>query len=142
MSDRRTDAAPAPSAEALRCRLMAAALGRMLDRVKGSRDVLLHLAALERSLVRQGLPAVEAASERVLARVCAQLGSLPQVDEDPALHDLLDRVTHALNARRAERLDDQPFDIERTIVIEEISHSAYMAAEREQHAPTVSEPRL
>ncbi|MFO1327832.1 MAG: hypothetical protein U1F56_10785 [Rubrivivax sp.] len=125
----------------LRSRLMAEALGRLLDRVPGSREVLRHLAALERSLLRQGLSSIECASDRTLQRICAQLGSLPQADEDPALHDLLDRVAHALDLRLAERHDDLPFDIERTVVIQEISHSMFRAAEHE-HAPTVREARL
>lgn len=128
-------------ADHLRSRLMAAALGHMLDRVKGSREVLLHLAALEKALARHGLQAVDTASARALARICAQLGSLPHADEDPALHDLLDTVNKALERRRAERHDSLPFDIERTVVIEEVSHSTYMAAERD-HAPTVREPRI
>ena len=64
-----------------------------------------------------------------------------RADEDPALHDLLDRVAHALDLRLAERHDDLPFDIERTVVIQEISHSMFRAAEHE-HAPTVREARL
>ena len=45
-------APPIASADAdrLRGRLMAHALGRLLDRVRGAREVLPHLAALERGL--------------------------------------------------------------------------------------------
>lgn len=142
MSTTDDPAASSPTpADRLRSRLMADALGQLLDRVAGSRDVLLHLAALERSLRRQGLAAVESASERSLERICAQLGSLPQVGEDPALHDLLDRLHHALELRHAERHENVPFDIERTVVIRELSHSAFMAATSD-YAETVREPRL
>ena len=135
------DSARDGATERLRSRLMADALGQVLDRVPGSREVLLHLAALERSLRKQGLQALEFASERTLQRICAQLGSLPRVDEDPALHDLLDRLVQALEQRRADRHDDLPFDIERTVVIQEISHSTFLAAKSE-HATTVREAQL
>ena len=125
---------PAPAsnpngADRLRGRLMAVSLGALLDRVRGARDVLPHLAALKRGLQTSGPSAVDNASEQALAKICSQLGSLPLPDEDKSLHDLLDRVSAALESRRAER-HNMPFDIERTVVIEEISHSDFMAVAR------------
>lgn len=133
-------AAPASSAERLRGRLMAKALGELLDRVRGSRHVLMHLAALERGLLADGVAAIDRVPPQGLAKICSQLGSLPLDEDDPVLHDLLDRVSATLDAQRADR-HDQPFDIERTVVINEISHSTFMAASRDD-APTVREPRL
>ena len=44
-------------ADRLRGRLMAASLGSLLDRVRGSREVLPHLAALELGLLAEGMAA-------------------------------------------------------------------------------------
>lgn len=130
--------AAAPStvagADRPRDRLMAHALGRLLDRVPGAREVLPHLAALERGLLEQGAQALNGVPGHWLARICSQLSSLPLPEDDTALHDLLDRLTAAQEAQRAER-DNLPFDIERTVVIEEISHSDFMAVARGE-APT------
>lgn len=149
---------------------MAQSLGQLLDRVRGARDVLPHLAALERSLVEGGLASIERAPPVVLAKLCSQLSSLPLPQDDPPLHDLLSRLMDALekpagpapggaappaapapSATAASpslvrpRLalpdrDDHPFDIERTVVIEEVSHSDFMREER-AHAPTQLDDR-
>lgn len=124
----------ASGADRLRGRLMAHALGRLLDRVPGAREVLPHLAALERGLLEQGAQALSGVPGHWLGRICSQLSSLPFPDDDTALHELLDRLTAAQEAQRAER-DNLPFDIERTVVIEEISHSDFMAVARGE-APT------
>jgi len=121
-------------ADHLRGRLMAHALGRLLDRVPGAREVLPHLAALERGLLEQGARALASVPGHWLGRICSQLSSLPLPEDDTALHELLDRLTAAQEAQRAER-DNLPFDIERTVVIEEISHSDFMAVARGE-APT------
>lgn len=122
----RTDATASASADRVRGRLMAGSLGALLDRVRGSREVLRHLAALERALAEVGVAAVHKASEQGLAKICAQLGSLPLPADDPPLHDLLDRVEATLEARRVARTG-HAFDSERTVVIQEISHSDFMA---------------
>ncbi len=118
----------------LRGRLMAEALGRLLDRVRGSREVLPHLAALERGLLAEGLPALVAASTPVLGRIASQLASLPLPEDDKPLQDLLHHVMDSLEARRAE-VSNEPFDIEKTVVIEEISHTDFMTIQRSE-APT------
>lgn len=142
---------------------MAQSLGQLLDRVRGARDVLPHLAALERSLVEGGLASIEKAPPVVLARLCSQLSSLPLPQDDPPLHDLLSRLMDALEKPAAagpaaaappppapvpaakarfdlHDRDDRPFDIERTVVIEEVSHSDFMREER-AHAPTQLDDR-
>ncbi|RVU47373.1 hypothetical protein [Rubrivivax rivuli] len=124
---------PAPQ-DRLRGRLMAEALGRLLDRVRGSREVLPHLAALERGLLAEGLPALAAASTPALGRIASQLASLPLPEDDRPLQDLLHRVMDSLEARRAE-VSNQPFDIEKTVVIEEMSHTDFMTIQRAE-APT------
>ena len=126
-------AAEAP-ADRLRGRLMAASLGRLLDRVRGSREVLPHLAALERGLLAEGLAALDKVQPHWLRRIASQLGSLPLPDDDEPLQDLLHRVMDSLEARRAE-VSNQPFDIEKTVVIEEMSHTDFMAIARAD-APT------
>ena len=159
---------------------MAQSLGQLLDRVRGARDVLPHLAALERSLVEGGLATIETAPPVVLAKLCSQLSSLPLPQDDPPLHDLLSRLMDALE-RPAARVpggavppaapaacatpaspappaaptpppavnkarlvlpdhDNRPFDIERTAVIEEVSHSDFMREERAM-APTQFDDR-
>ncbi len=76
---------------------MTTALSAMLDRVKGSREALPLMAALERSLQTQGLSAIDNASHSVLARIAGQLATLPAAPQDSAMLDLqtylLDRLT-------------------------------------------------
>ncbi len=132
-------AAPA-SGDRLRGRLMAQGLGRLLDRVRGARDVLPHLAALERGLLDGGSMVIDRVPRQSLAKLCSQLSSLPLPEEDPALHELLTRLMDALEGRKPVPVaakppplrpvlhdrDDMPFDMERTVVIEEVSHSDFM----------------
>jgi hypothetical protein len=131
------------SGDRARGRLMAQALGRLLDRVRGAREVLPHLAALERGLAEGGTVVIDRVPRPGLAKLCSQLSSLPLPDDDPALHDLLTRLMDALEGRKpaqalakpAPRLvlqdrDDLPFDMERTVVIEEVSHSDFMKVAR------------
>lgn len=142
--------APAPvptarpaSGDRLRGRLMAQALGRLLDRVRGAREVLPHLAALERGLLDGGTAVIDRVPRAGLAKLCSQLSSLPLADDDPALHELLTRLMDAMEGRKPAPApaiapakppprpvlhdrDDYPFDMERTVVIEEVSHSDFM----------------
>jgi hypothetical protein len=136
--------APAPAAapassDRVRGRLMAQALGKLLDRVRGARDVLPHLAALERGLIDGGTLVIDSVPRPGLAKLCSQLSSLPLPDDDPALQDLLNRLMDALEGRKPapaspkpalrpvqQDRDDRPFDMERTVVIEEVSHSDFM----------------
>ncbi len=121
-------------ADQLRGRLMAASLGRLLDRVRGSREVLPHLAALERGLLSDGMAAFAKVQAHWLRRIASQLGSLPLPEDDAPLQELLHRVLDMLEAERS-ALENVPFDIERTVVIEEMSHTDFMAVTRGD-APT------
>jgi hypothetical protein len=113
---------------------MAASLGRLLDRVRGSREVLPHLAALERGLLSDGMAAFGKVQPHWLRRIASQLGSLPLPEDDEPLQELLHRVMDMLESERS-ALDNVPFDMERTVVIEEMSHTDFMAVTRAD-APT------
>lgn len=141
-------AAAPDNGDRLRGRLMGQALGTLLDRVRGAREVLPHLAALERGLQDGGTGVIDRVPRQGLAKLCSQLSSLPLPDDDPALHDLLTRLMDALergkpppaavDSRPRPPLpdrDDRPFDMERTVVIEEVSHSDFMKVARGE-APT------
>lgn len=136
----RSDAIADP-ADRLRGRLMAQALGAVLDRARGAREVLPHLAALERTLLEAGAHATAMVPPHWLGRICSQLASLPLPSDDAALHDLLDRLRERLDAQRTDwQAGDGP-ESERTVVIREISHSEFAAAENEQ-ATTITCDRL
>lgn len=122
----------ADPADRLRGRLMAQALGAVLDQARGAREVLPHLAALERALLESGACATGVVPPHWLGRICSQLASLPLSTEDAALHDLLDRLHVRLNAQRTEWMEGDSPDSERTVVIREISHSEFAAAQIEQ----------
>ena len=127
-------AAHEPPGDRLRSRLMAASLGSLLDRVRGSREVLPHLAALECGLLAEGMAAFSKVQPHWLRRIASQLGSLPLPEDDAALQDLLHHVMDLLEAERS-ALDNVPFDMERTVVIEEMSHTDFMTVARAD-APT------
>jgi hypothetical protein len=97
-----------PAAERLRGRLMQQSLGQLLDRVRGSREVLPHLAALENSLGRHGTAVIASIPASGLAKICSQLSSLPLPKDDPPLHDLLTRLMDALEATRPRRSSSPP----------------------------------
>ncbi len=118
----------------LQARLMQQSLAALLDRVRGARDVLPHLAALERALGERGAAAIAGIPPQWLARMSSQLASLPMPEGDRALQDLQDRLLQALQAARRPPpvMARGDFDPERTVVIREISHSEFMAAAAEQ----------
>ncbi len=120
------------AARKIKGRLMAQSLGLLLDRVRGAREVLPHLGALERGLLEHGIDAVARIPAHWLPKICSQLSSLPIPDQDPPLHDLLDRLLHELRGEQGPRFVVGEFDPERTVVIREISHSDFMAATNEQ----------
>ena len=121
-------------ADRLRSRLMAASLTRLLDRVRGSREVLPHLTALEKGLLSDGMAAFDLVQPHWLRRIASQLGSLPLPEDDAPLQDLLQRVMDLLEAQHS-TLENVPFDMERTVVIEEMSHTDFMTLTRAE-APT------
>lgn len=143
-----------------RAHVMAGSLSRLLDRVRGSREVLPHLAALETALIQRGLAVLDNASVTVLRRISTQLASLPVADDDAPLHDLQLRLLGAME-RRVETLPTPeappgPSTVHGPFVssvaprpgfgdsvigqdkveVRELSHSAFMAAQQgEDTAP-------
>lgn len=124
-----------PAADRLRGRLMARSLQVMLDQVRGSREALPHLAALEAALAQQGAACIDEIPPHQLARMHNQLRVLPTSADDAALGDLLERINRA-RKRHAPRQTMQlaPFDPEATVVISEGSHSDFMHALEESRA--------
>ncbi|MEN9631382.1 MAG: hypothetical protein RJA10_4610 [Pseudomonadota bacterium] len=122
----------AASADLSRGRVMARALGTLLDQARGSREVLPHLAALERALAEHGCNAVDRIPPASLGRICSQLSSLPLPEQEPALHDLLGRLLDAQEQLRMEWSPDGAFHPDKTVVIREATHSEFMAATQEQ----------
>lgn len=118
---------PPTGAGLVRGRLMAQSLMHLLDRVRGARDVLPHLAALERALVQSGVDAIGRVPPHWLAKICSQLSSLPLPGDDAPLQDLLERLLQALHGQQ-EPAPAAGFDATRTVVIREISHSEFDAA--------------
>jgi hypothetical protein len=120
---------------------MAQALGRLLDQARGAREVLPHLAALERSLHSKGMAAIDLVPPHWLGRIASQLASLPLSDDDLPLHDLLSRLSLKLRGGLADEDswdNGLNFDPERTIVVREISHTAFDQAQAEQAITVVS----
>ncbi len=136
--------APRPVPPDLAGRRMAAALGRLLDKARGAREVLPHLAALERGLKQDGKVAIDRIPEHWLGRITSQLSSLPLPDDEPPLHELLQCLSERLRPAAIEwEAPSMPcrFDPEQTVVIREISHSEFLAASDEM-APTMPLPIL
>jgi hypothetical protein len=123
-----TPASPTPSAADLtRGRLMAQSLGRLLDRAPGAREVLPHLAALERSLLEQGARVIDQVPPHWITKIGSQLTSLPIADDDAPLQDLMTRLLAAVREQRDEWNPGSDFSPERTVVIREITHSEFDA---------------
>lgn len=130
-------------ADRVRGKLMQASLKSLLDQVRGARDALPHLAALERALLAQGPAAVDAMPHAMLARIYSQLSSLPLPQDDLPLQDLVSRMKEALARERAPApsrppalwAEDPDLDMTRTVVIQEISHSEFMAVADLQDSP-------
>lgn len=115
-----------PAADRLRGRLMQHSLTQLLNRVRGAREVLPHLAALENSLGRHGPAVITTIPGHSLAKICSQLSSLPLPKDDPPLHDLLTRLMDALEDTRPTPKFLSTFVGESTLVIEDVSHSEFM----------------
>jgi hypothetical protein len=138
----KANAAGADAAQRLQGRLMADSLGRLLDQARGSREVLPHLAALERSLLQRGALAVEHVPPHWLGRICSQLSSLPLPEQDAPLHDLLGRLMKRLEAQFEDDGHARAgFDPHRTVVVREISHTEFDAVQAEL-AGTERTPRF
>lgn len=124
----RSVGASADAAAVLRARLMHRALARLLDRVPDSRKALPHLAAFEAGLARHGIAAIERVSPRGLSKIHTQLRVLPLDPNDQTVQDLVNLVQTALRRHAAIHVEKPVFDPEATMVITEISHSAFMNA--------------
>lgn len=85
--------------EHARAHVMAHSLSRLLDRVRGSREVLPHLAAMETALLQHGLAVLDNASVTVLRRISTQLASLPVAEDDAPLQDLQLQLLGAMERR-------------------------------------------
>jgi hypothetical protein len=114
---------------------MRASLKAMLDKARGAREVLPHLAALETALGLEGLAAIDGASTPGLQKMYSQLSSLPITPDDQPLQELLARLMVALQDRaleakaRAPRVQVQPtFGSDSKLMVSEGTHSDFMAA--------------
>jgi hypothetical protein len=76
--------------------MMQQSLAALLDRVRGTRQVLPHLAALEVALGKLGSDAVAQIPAHHLTKICQQLTNLPLPKKDPPLHELLGLLLDAL----------------------------------------------
>ena len=119
----------------VRGQLMQMALRDLLDQVRGARDALPHLAALEKALGQRGANAVLEVPGHWLAKITSQLSSLPIRQDDRELQELLNRLCAALQVKRdpAPAPIESPrflsdFQAEGRIEVNEISHSAFAAA--------------
>lgn len=115
-----------------RSQAMAKSLGAILDRVSGARDALPLMAALERSLLRLGIGAVESASTTSLTRIASQLATLPVADDDAPMQDLQSRLLAVIGARAHANGSPQgflsSFLTERKLAVSESSLSDFMRA--------------
>ena len=122
-------AADEAAADRLRGRLMARSLQVLLDQVRGSREAMPHLAALEAALVQQGAGCIDEIPPHLLARMHSQLRVLPVSADDAALNDLSARLQQARRQHAPQQtLQLAPFDPEATVVISEGSHTDFMNA--------------
>ena len=131
--------ADSPDADRVRSYLMQASLKALLDQVRGSREVLPHLAALETSLGKSGIAATLTLAPRLLGKICSQLSSLPVPSDDAPLLDLLTRLMDALG--EPTRPHQQPPAVDDSkMMVTEISHSDFMRATFEQATTRQGEP--
>jgi hypothetical protein len=82
-------------------RAMAFSLKCLLDRVPGAREVLAHLAALERGLAADGPDVLDQVPLPALKKMGAQLASLPVRPQDLPLRALQVRLLHSIERRSA-----------------------------------------
>lgn len=147
------DPPSAASLDPARARVMAVSLTALLDRVRGSRDALQHLAALETALQQQGLKSLDRVSMTALARICSQLASMPVAENDAPLQDLQTHLLSVMERRSRPqvtqsalatpapasalpvRLPPAPAaggTFTGAVTVSELSHSAFMRALHER----------
>jgi len=126
-----TALAKAKAASRIRGQLMQMALRDLLNQVRGARDALPHLAALERALGQKGISAIAEVPLQWLPRITTQLGSLPIREDDRELNELLRRLTNALQVHQEPRADSarflSDFNTDDRLVVNEVSHSVFTA---------------
>ena len=118
----------ASDTERVRSRLMLASLKALLDQVRGSRQVLTHLAALETLLAKRGVAGLDSIAPKVLARICGQLANLPLPQDDPPLTDLLGRLLDRLDTQPLPQQYLSTFMSDSRLMVSEASHSEFEAA--------------
>lgn len=127
-----TAAAKAKAANRIRGQLMHMALRDLLNQVRGARDALPHLAALEKALGQKGVAAVSDVAPQWLAKMASQLSTLPIRPDDRELNDLLRRLFSALETRKEPRIESprflSDFHTDDRIEVNEVSHSVFTAA--------------
>lgn len=123
-------------ADRLRGRMMACSLRALLDQVRGSRQAMPHLAALESALMQKGAGCIERIPLHQLARMHNQLRVLPVSEHDAALQELNERMLRARGVAppQQQTMHIAPFDPQATVVISEGSHSDFMTALEESRA--------
>lgn len=94
-----SDTRPAEPAERKAGRAMAFSLKCLLDQVPGAREVLPHLAALERGLAADGPAVLDQVPLPALRKMGAQLASLPVRPQDLPLRALQVQLLQALDRR-------------------------------------------
>ena len=94
-----SDAAGATSAKNIRTKLK-----ELLDHCPGARDVLPHLAGVERALKAEGLAAFGSLPPRVLERAAAQLESVLAEPVGAGLAELRSRIVVALEDHERKQL--------------------------------------
>lgn len=126
-----TAMAKAKAASRIRGQLMQMALRQLLNQVRGSRDALPHLAALETALGEKGVAAIAEVPPHWLARMAAQLGSLPIREDDKELNELLRRLCNAVEARQDPKPDMgrvlPDYQASGHVEVQEVSHSEFVA---------------
>jgi hypothetical protein len=120
---------PPAGTELARGRQMQGALKALLDQVRGSREVLSHLKALEAALGAEGVSAIDRIPPPFASKVSAQLGVLPIAADDPLLQELVARVQRVVrrSGTPATRLPSA-LDSATTVVVSEASHSDFIHA--------------
>lgn len=124
----RSESPPEP-AERKAGRAMAYSLKCLLDQVPGAREVLPHLAALERGLAAEGPRVLDQVPLPALKKMGAQLASLPVRPQDLPLRALQVQLLQAIERRSAPPPSYLPSSLDGDRVeVQEISASEWAAA--------------
>ena len=133
-------AAGQTDADRVRSRLMQASLRALLDQVRGAREVLPHLVALEATLGKRGVGAIETIEPRLLSKICSQLSSLPLPKDDPPLLDLMTRLLSAMDAHHLPHQRLTSFVNDSKMMVMEGSMTDFDAATFGQATTQLGEP--